>query len=132
MAKVFLINRKINEDRTVRVHCHLIKDDPTLLPQSYVKATIETGNNSVTALPNDAIVSNEGKDYIFVVKEIQQHKAGDEGKHFEFMIIQVKKGISEGNFTEVVLPENFDIKQQVVLKGAYPLLSQMKGGGEEE
>ena len=41
-------------------------------------------------------------------------------------MIPVKKGIEEGGFTEVILPAQFDKNSQVVLKGAYALLSAMK------
>jgi membrane fusion protein, heavy metal efflux system len=46
-------------------------------------------------------------------------------------MIQVKKGISENGYTEIELPEGFDVKQHmVVIKGAYNLLSAKKNAGE--
>ena len=50
LAKVYLINQKINDDRTVRVHCHLENEDHSRLPQNFVKAIIETGANEVNAM----------------------------------------------------------------------------------
>jgi cobalt-zinc-cadmium efflux system membrane fusion protein len=48
-------------------------------------------------------------------------------------MIEVQKGITEGLYVEVALPDTFDINSnQIVLKGAYSLLSKMKVSGEED
>ncbi|KAA6438041.1 efflux RND transporter periplasmic adaptor subunit [Dyadobacter flavalbus] len=137
LAKVYLINQKINEDRTVRVHCHLEKDEKGLLPQNFVKAVIETGANPVTALPNQAIVDFEGASYIFIQRPNDAHSdstskdAESEGLAFE--MVEVSKGVSENGYTQVKFPQDFDGKtQKIVLKGAYALLSKLKNSEEEE
>jgi cobalt-zinc-cadmium efflux system membrane fusion protein len=39
--------------------------------------------------------------------------------------------VSDGGFTQIILPEGFDIKTaKVVIKGAYNLLSAKKNAGE--
>ncbi|HPG34177.1 MAG TPA: efflux RND transporter periplasmic adaptor subunit, partial [Lentimicrobium sp.] len=43
IAKVYLIGREISNDRTVRIHCHIEKEDIHLLPGMYLKAIVETG-----------------------------------------------------------------------------------------
>ncbi len=49
-----------------------------------------------------------------------------------FEMIEVQKGITEGLYVEVALPDSFDINSsQIVLKGTYSLLSKMKISGEE-
>ena len=46
-------------------------------------------------------------------------------------MIVVQKGVTEGGFTEVILPPDFNIiAAKVVLKGAYNLLSAKKNAGE--
>jgi cobalt-zinc-cadmium efflux system membrane fusion protein len=46
-------------------------------------------------------------------------------------MIEVKKGISNSDYTEISLPEGFDITStKVVIKGAYNLLSAKKNAGE--
>lgn len=123
LAKVYLINQKINDDRTVRVHCHLENEDHSLLPQNFVKAVIETGANPVNALPDEAIVDFDGKTYVFI-------KAPKGERSFE--MLEVTKGISENGFTEVKLPAGSRESPQFVLKGAYALLSKLKNAEEEE
>ncbi|TLU89408.1 MULTISPECIES: efflux RND transporter periplasmic adaptor subunit [Dyadobacter] len=137
LAKVYLINQKINEDRTVRVHCHLEKDDKGLLPQNFVKAVIETGANPVTALPSQAIVDFEGESYIFVQRAEGAHtdstSKGAESEGLTFEMVQVSKGVSENGYTQIKFPQEFDDQApKIVLKGAYALLSKLKNSEEEE
>lgn len=127
LAKVYLINPKINEDRTVRVHCHLVKDDPALLPQNYVKAIIETGSNPLPALPDAAITVFDGKSYVF----IETGKEVEKEVRYLFEMIEVQKGISENGYTAVNLPAD-KANQKIVLKGAYALLSQLKNSGDDD
>jgi len=132
LAEVYLINQKINEDRTVRVHCHLMKDDPGFLPENFVKAIIETGANPVTALPDQAIVDFEGKSYIFAQKKDGSLEKQKTQEHL-FEMKQITKGISENGYTQVTLPADFDGKKNpIVLKGAYALLSQLKNSEDED
>jgi cobalt-zinc-cadmium efflux system membrane fusion protein len=131
-AKVYLINRKISEDRTVRVHCHLEKEDAGFVPNTYVTAQIETTAEQLPVLPDQAIVSSEGKDYVFVeTEETGKETHADGGRHFRR--IEVGKGISDNGYTHVRFPPSFDLKTPVVLKGAYTLLSVLQNAsGEEE
>lgn len=128
LAKVYLINKKINEDRTVRVHCHLTKDDPGLLPQNFVKAIIETGASPVAALPDQAIVDFDGKSYIFVQNPQEGKEPG-----LVFDMKEITRGVSENGFSQVKFPEGFDGKNaKIVLRGSYALLSKLKNSEEEE
>src|SRR6478736_4450106 len=69
LGKVFLIGKEITAERTVRVHCHLEGEDANLIPGTYFSAIIETGLNLVSALPVDAIVNFEAKQFVFVEKD---------------------------------------------------------------
>jgi membrane fusion protein, heavy metal efflux system len=135
MATVYLIGRQIGADRTIRIHCHLDTEDTQLLPGMYLKAVVEAGSTTVTALPNEAIVDFQGRKYIFVTaaeKEKQAENAGDgheAGEHFQ--IVEIQTGNSELGYTEVMLPENTGSETGIVVKGAYALLSKMKNSEEE-
>lgn len=134
-AKVFLIGREISTDRTVRIHCHIDKEDNQLLPGMFLKALVETGGSKVSALPNEAIVDFQGEKYIFIsTGETQNSASNDTAKSdYHFTMMPVQTGNSELGYTEIVLPENFDITTtNVVVKGAYALLSKMKNSEEEE
>lgn len=139
-AEISLVGREISTDRTVRVHCRLLKEDRELLPGLFLKGIIETGVATTTALPDKAIVQSAGKSYIFIaseeMKEEKKPDAADKNatveKHIAFKRIEITIGVSENGYTEVILPEGFDKNSKVVVNGAYDLLSKMNNVEEEE
>ena len=121
-AQVFLIGKSTGNNGIIPVHAHLSNPgDETLLPGMYAKAVIEiSSDNPVNTLPVGAIVQSEGRDFIFI--EIKQDK-----DHRTYKMIPVKKGIEEDGYIEVILPDSFNTNTaQVVIKGAYALLSAIK------
>jgi cobalt-zinc-cadmium efflux system membrane fusion protein len=126
IATVYLIGREIGQDRTVRIHCHLDKEDGELLPGMYLKAYVEAGTQTVSALPDKAIVGFEGNNYIFT------GIASDEKGTRHFKMVQVVTGVSELGYTEVQLPKEMDSKSAIVIDGAYDLLSKLKNSEGEE
>lgn len=139
MATVYLLGRQIGLDRTIRIHCHIDKEDTNLLPGMYLKAVVETGGIEVTAVPDKAIIDYQGKKYIFYQLKEQPHSAlKDESKEqhaseFHFAMMEVQIGNSEMGYTEIILPPDFNADtNQVVVKNAYAILSKMKNSEEEE
>lgn len=120
-ATVYLIGREISSDRTVRIHCHLDKEDLDLLPGMYLKAYVEAGTQRLSALPNEAIVNFEGKDYVFVTEKEANH----------FKMLEVTKGISELGYTEIVTKEGLNNESLIVINGAYDILAKIKNSEEE-
>ena len=129
MATVYLIGREITADRTIRIHCHIDKEDTDLLPGMYLKAMVETGGALVNALPDEAIIDYQGVKYIFITTAEKGH--AEKGQHFTMVEIEI--GDKELGYTEVHLPKEFDTQvTSVVTKGAYSLLAKMKNSEEEE
>ena len=120
-ATVYLIGREISTDRTVRIHCLLDKEDLDLLPGMYLKAYVEAGTQRLSALPNEAIVNFEGKDYVFVAEKEANH----------FKMLEVTKGISELGYTEIVTKEGLNNESLIVINGAYDILAKIKNSEEE-
>jgi cobalt-zinc-cadmium efflux system membrane fusion protein len=114
-AEVYLIGREITPDRTVRIHCHLAKEDPQLLPGMFISATIETDQETMLVLPNEAIVNHEGKTFIFIPTANQN----------EFKMTPVEIVLQQGESSAIALPVNVSKKTQVVMKGAHTLLAMM-------
>lgn len=116
-AKIHLITRNIDEKRSSEVHCHFDKYDSRLLPGMFMNAEIELNNARVTAVPDDAVVRWENKDYIFLAE------GGD-----KFVMTPVETGSNNNGYTEI----KTDIPgKNVVTKNAYSLLMKMKNTGEE-
>ncbi len=127
-AKVYQVGKAINTDKTVKVYATIDDAKNKLLPGMYVNATISKANDSATVLPNEAVLSFEDKNYIFIFFE--KKKEGDKIVTL-YKLIEVGKGVSSNGFTEVILPKDFDLtKSQIVVKGAYNLLSAMKNAGD--
>lgn len=139
MATLYLLGREISSDRTIRIHCHIDKEDTNLLPGMYLQAVVETGGIEVPALPGKAIIDYQGRKYIFYQLTEQPHAAlKDENpeqhkQEYHFTMLEIQTGNSELGYTEVMLPTNFPMETaQIVVKNAYAILSKMKNTEEEE
>ena len=129
LATVHLVGRLINEHRVVKVHGHLDKEDEQYLPGMFIKAFIEINNSTVNALPEEAIVQSGGKHYIYIFKG---NRIENNQEMSDFEMIEIQTGVAEGLYTEVILPDTFNIStNQIVINGAYSLISKMKLAGEE-
>jgi cobalt-zinc-cadmium efflux system membrane fusion protein len=118
-AHVHLIGREIRPDRSVQIHCHIDKEDKQLIPGTYLKAQIETTNEQAPALPNEAIVGYEGKDFVFV-----------QTATLTFEMVGIEKGNSENGFTTIVSSEKPLNKVKIATKGAYSLMGKLKNTEE--
>jgi membrane fusion protein, heavy metal efflux system len=127
-AVIYQTGKSINADKTYNVYAAVTEICNNVFPGMYVNAIIESSNNKVNALPSDAVVSFNDRDYIFV---FEKNKVED-GKSFtEYRMIEVRKGVIDDGYTEIVLPGDFNIKTaKVVIKGSYNLLSAKKNAGE--
>jgi cobalt-zinc-cadmium efflux system membrane fusion protein len=120
-CEIILISQDLSADRSADVHCHFDNYDKTLLPGMYMNAEVDIKIKSALSIEEEAIVSHEGKDYIFIEKGNKQ-----------FEMTEIKKGTSENNFTEITAVEKQDIsKAKIVITGAYTLLMQLKNKSEE-
>jgi cobalt-zinc-cadmium efflux system membrane fusion protein len=111
-ARVHLINKSLNDERTSEIHCDLENADKELLPGMFVSGEILIKNNEVISVPEDAIVSWENKYYVFTEKS-----AG------VFTMYPVETGMTNNGFTEL---KNIPSTQKLVVKNAYSLLMKMK------
>jgi cobalt-zinc-cadmium efflux system membrane fusion protein len=127
-AVITQTGKAVSNDKTLIVYASVVGASKNVLPGMYVNALIEESDTKVTSLPSDAVVSFDDKNYIFAFEKDKE----EAGKAItEYKIIEVRKGISSSGYTEIILPEGFDINTtKVVIKGAYNLLSAKKNAGE--
>jgi cobalt-zinc-cadmium efflux system membrane fusion protein len=118
-CEILLISKKLSDERSAMVHCHFEDYDKSLLPGMFMNAEIEVKNHNVKALPDDAIVRFENKQYVFITK----------GKS-RFEMVEAKAGTSEKGFTEVTVDASLE-NEIFVTKGAYNLLMKLKNSAEE-
>jgi cobalt-zinc-cadmium efflux system membrane fusion protein len=127
-AVISQTGKLVSDDKTFRVYATVTSSCKNVLPGMYVNAYIEESDSKVTSLPSEAVVSFDDKNYIFAFEKEKE----EGGKPFtEYRMIEVKKGISGSGYTEIKVPEGFNINTtRIVTKGAYTLLSAKKNAGE--
>ncbi|UVD79030.1 efflux RND transporter periplasmic adaptor subunit [Myroides albus] len=129
-ATIFSIGKSFEAGtKTVIVHANINEINENLIPGLYVNALIHIGESTVDALPNDAIVKADGREFVFV---LEQEEAGLKADHFHFQRIEVKTGVSELGYTQVTLMEKLPGDAQIAIQGAYYIQSHLiknEGGG---
>ncbi len=119
-CNVILISQDIALDRTAEVHCHFDKYDNQLLPGMYMNAEIDLKNTKCLAVPEESVLTFEGKNYLFV-------KSSNKNS---FELQEVEIGNTENGWTQVINGSDFE-NQSIVMKGAYGLLMALKNKAEE-
>ena len=119
-CEIILISQNLSEDRSADVHCHFENYDKSLYPGMYMNADVKISSDNGLSINDDAIVTFEGKDFVFVLIGNNQ-----------FRMIKIEKGVSEKGLTEINLSENEFLNYSFVKKGAYALLMQLKNKSNE-
>ena len=132
------------ESKAVTVHAKVNGVKTGLIDGMNVTAVISLEQTTVTAVPNDAIVTVDGKDYIFVLtdghagdehkksttdsmkqtsKDNHEQKEGEKGMTFER--IPVAKGTSDIGYTEITLLKEIATGAKIVVRGAFFVSAKM-------
>jgi cobalt-zinc-cadmium efflux system membrane fusion protein len=115
-CEIILISQDLSQQNGAEVHCHFLDYDKTLLPGMYMNAEIEIDAANLPVVPTEAIVTYEGKDYIFCAIQFNA-----------FQLTGIEKGETKDGFTAVKLDAKININSvRVVKTGAYSLLMQLK------
>lgn len=140
-GKIYGINKSFeNDSRAVIAHARIDNSaNKNLIPGMYVSALINVGNQTTRAVPLDAVVSAQGKHYIFVVDNSaakEEHVAGDKEDHghehekkFHFKQVEVATGVSDLGYIEITLLTPIPDDAVIVTKGAFYIQSKASGGG---
>lgn len=152
-AKIYSIGTAFaNESKTIPVHSIVLGNHSELIEGMSITALISIGQRMTTAVPTDAIVSEDGKDFIFVQTTApkETHEEGEESSHAEgeehakvegtedehakeaslyFEKVQVAKGVSDVGYTEITVMKSIPPNSVVITKGAFFVLAKMSGGG---
>jgi len=155
-GKVFNVSQSFeNDTKSVAVHADITNNSHALIPGMYVNALIDVGTREVQALPIDAIIKADGREFIFVLEEghgeehdheeeahdeAEGHSHDDGDKHeeaeheeaehkavktFHFQRIEVNTGTAQLGYVQVTLLQEIDTDAKIVLKGAYYIQSHL-------
>jgi len=116
-------------------------DNVELIPGVFVNALIHVGNSSVYAVPEKSIVRSGKSQYVFIVDKDLIGKPPEVGKDpysvkdangnivpLVYKMIEVTTGVAETGLVEISPFEEIKPEDQLVVKGAYYLISALKSG----
>ena len=155
-ATVFAIGKEFEANtRAVHAHAKINETVSGLIPGMYITGHLHTDEKYTLALPNDAIVTEGTKSFIFIQdnKILEEHGhdeyAEDNENHIEeesheghehgadddddvvgdkmaFKMIEVITGLKDDGYTEIHLIDSLPENTKVVMNAAYYLLSDLK------
>lgn len=123
-AEIYSIGKTFEEQpKAVHVHAEIKSGKENLLPGMYIQGRIETDNQQNYALPEDAIVLEGGRYFIF--------KAEEKENEWNFEPIEIKPNKSNNSWTAIEFLNKGDENATYAYNNAYYLLaeSQKEEGG---
>jgi cobalt-zinc-cadmium efflux system membrane fusion protein len=118
-CEIILIGKDLSGERSVDVHCHFEKYDKNLIPGMYMNADVAVKSTDALVVPESAIVTLAGKQYVFEAKTNTQ-----------FEMTEVETGISEGGFTQISSATVNLAEKTLITKNAYSVFMKMQNKAE--
>ncbi|CAL65019.1 efflux RND transporter periplasmic adaptor subunit [Christiangramia forsetii] len=120
-ARILSISKTFEDDpKALHAHAEINNKPENLIPGMYVRGRILVEDNKITALPEDAVVRNNGKYFIFTVEA--------EGKDWSFKPVEVKTGTEDSGWIQVDLLRNIPKDTEIAYNNAYYLMAEMQKG----
>lgn len=125
-GEVHLVGTSIDPNtRIALIHGHIDeKDEQNFTAGMFVEAQIVTGTSDQWALPENAVVEMEGKNYVLLIEN-------ENAEEFEILPVEVKIGATYNGFTAIGKSEKFKPETKFLTKGAFVLLQEEGGGGHD-
>lgn len=117
-AYIHLIGKDVRPDRTVAVHAHLRKPDPTLVPGTTLTAVIQSEPRMSWVVPEQAVVTYDGKVWVFT------------GTPQACIRRQIQIGTTEQGTVEILGDPEWIRAEKILVKGASSVLGAMVQSGE--
>ncbi len=122
-AKIHAISNTFEPNiKAVSVHAEVNGDKKGLIDGMNIIASVSLKEAEGLAVPTDAIVSNEGQDYILILDASSEENL--------FKRIPVLKGTSDVGYTEIIPIVDIAPDVKIVSKGAFFILAKMTNQGE--
>ena len=129
-AEVFSVGAAFEGDgKSVPVHCVIKGDKTGLIDGMAINAQISHEDAEGPAVPNEAIVAADGKDFIFVVTEEDGHTQSDAEPTVNFEKIEIAKGESSMGYTAITPVTELPVGTKVAVKGAFFIHAKLSGTG---
>ena len=131
-----------NDSKTIAIHCNVTGNKTGLIDGMNITGMVSLNNVTAPAVPNDAIVNAEGKNYVFIVtdKKLKEHRheseahdhSDNEKGNINFEKIEVVKGVSNMGYTAVTFVQSIPSDAKIVIKGAFFINAKLSNIGGHE
>jgi cobalt-zinc-cadmium efflux system membrane fusion protein len=123
-GRIVTIGKNIEaQTRAITVHAHFnVPPESSVLPGMYISGYIETEPETGNAVPETAVFSKEGKNYIFILQKKDK-------EHFTFLMTPVTLGEAEAGYVTIFWDKEqsaADMLNNIVLEGSYYLVSELQ------
>lgn len=145
-AKVYSVGAAFeNDSKSIPVHATVQGNKKGLIDGMNITAIVSLNDVTMPSVPNDAIVSSMGKDFIFIVTDKKPHeekpeegekKVADSSKKEEtkttnFEKVEVIKGVSNLGYTAITFVNEIPANAKIVTKGSFFINAKLTNKGEE-
>ncbi|WP_339790963.1 efflux RND transporter periplasmic adaptor subunit [uncultured Imperialibacter sp.] len=121
-AKIYSVGKQFEQNpKAVHVHAEIDQKEDFLIPGMYINGRIHTGEKSVLALPESAIIEEDGKPFIFTAAA---HKE-DGQTEWGFKAVEIRTGLVDEGWVEIKLLMPLPEGTKVAWNNAYYLISEM-------
>lgn len=129
-ARVFSIGSSFeNDSKTIAIHCKVTGDKSGLIDGMNVTGIVSLNNVTAPAVPNEAIVNADGKNYIFVLKK-STDSSNASLSYFERT--EVARGVSNMGYTAITLVHDIPDTAKIVTKCAFFVNAKLTNTGAHE
>ena len=122
-AEIYSVGKQFEQNpKAVHVHAEIEKKEDFLIPGMYINGKIHTESESVKALPEEAIIEEAGKPYIFIAETHEE----DGQTEWAFTPVEIRTGTTDEGWVEINLLEPLPEGTQVAWNNAYYLIAEMQ------
>lgn len=118
-ANILSISQTFEKDpKALHAHAEIKNKPENLIPGMYVRGRIVVDDQKMIALPEEAVVRNNGRDYMFTVNKT--------GETWEFVPVEVRKGAEDAGWIEITPMAEIPKDTEVAYNSAYYLMAEMQ------
>ncbi len=122
-GKIYSVGKQFEQNpKAVHIHAEIDQKEGYLIPGMYINGNIYTTDKEVFALPESAIIEDEGKTYMFSAEEHQENGETE----WKFTPIEIKTGLEKDGWVEVKLLDVLPSGTKIAWNNAYSLIAEMK------
>lgn len=142
-GEIFKIGKTMDKTtKSIGIHAEIKNSNHhELIPGAFVNALIYVASNKVLAVPSEAVIRTGEKQYVFIVNTLLCNAPNVKGKDpytikdskgnvipLAYRMIEVTTGIEDMGQVEIRPLKDITSIDQLVVKGAYFLMSALKSG----